>query len=1274
MSITKNYFYCLTSDGLKLENDYIEDIQTSSKIIENINLKNFVVEVQDEIDDKTTITYSTDAPGGTSIDENGITHINHWQTLVVISYPSTAVGSVNGYMYRPITNVTNAYEIGDFYTKVSDFEDNNGVPVSSSIPVIGIKDNYNMTFDSTGLGNNSREYKIDFYLFLHVNGNPHIDSQISVECGNITHPSLAIAKTSKIVNIFQKVEGKLLATGFDTSNPGSNLNQSWLTYQTNTSGRYNSSTKGIEIFINNTKGVVSIDSWFKYIINTPYNVFNSNTAGKFVEVISNSSSWRAVNFSSSDTFVIGVPLIGASSIKSGPNIKHIYVIINNSFSTYYGEVGSVYKTSFKLPTFKIKTLERSSLSIIDNETSTLTLSLDNISNTGITNIDEFVQGSHTYELSLSDCKNLLTRFYNVKYIIKNIITNTIYKEYIYNYTTDQIINLPQGNWKVELIAEYPADTCYFKDMAEIYLQGQIVLGSSDIITILVNGNILAQNTDLKFLKLHKSQLLGNCTINYHNLYPFGVYFEGNNILEQNLTNNYYGETVNCSNYENILSSPLKEKGIFYKSIFFNKITELIDETTGENYEVKILYTGEVFNNNSFEYITIPIDIEIGGFVVIPTGKYKVLSYTENSINIFLESALINAPMFDTYVSNSYSFEFTKYFWNEVYTTPIGLYDTLTIESDKIIKEIIIEDVHTVPTDGSYLIVQYLPNEILGASSGTDGINNIPYFFNQETYIYQITSVTQIGNTFDIDVDKNFINIVGSGKYLLILLNRNWNTEDLYNSLWQQREIHRDQMLGDNTSSKKNYINYKGSEYFGIKSQLQDLLPVITGFKTPFTVLNLNEQIKDRITIAENISLEIPYLIIQKNNGVEPAWFVNNINELKNDNNSLGNYSPLYTLFNSVKKIGYILHDLNLVLLFDTEITLALGYSSNRNYTLLPITAGETFSNITPTGVSFINEIRYDTTIGTTIISLNQPHNYKDGDIIYIKDVPGANSSIFTSTPDNILCVYKVIDQDSFYVAKYISGVYGNINWITEPILLTTPSFSGRPGYTYSNKPSYEYFITYNIENEHCESILCGELIPFNFSIPSKNEDGSYNNATSLFKVNLPQFNITSVNMGSMIANIIIGKYDYDIEDPYNITGVKDLKIVNTIPYVVGEEVTVDLAGYLNSINIYEIESELITTMATPHILIGNLSHKEQVTQYGLTFNIKAEADKWNKSVNPTFDEGNSLHNKKLISEIAFHITNRDGNVNSLPLVYAKISPPIVKDNLADLNIKINLEF
>lgn len=1253
MSIKKNNFYCLTTDKLLLETDYIYDFNSESSpypysflnsLNNAITIKNITVEVEDIIDKK-SIIYNTDNEGGTTTNSDGVVVQNHWQTLVIINKKNDANST------KVLNNFKDIYATGDFYTKLSDKEDF-GSGNNDNYGIQGPNSKYEFSLDK-GPG----VYEIDFYLFLHINKKNHSDSTIVVP----NHPELAIAKVTKTIELFQEVKAELSMKCSDVSTI-TDVKDGLVTTSSSINIKDNSyicTYKGIGFNVvqnsNASKVTLTVANQlgFDSAIQSDWELYSICESQSFKPITTQYLlTSKNVNYIDLHTFkqqcsiIVGKKIVGKSSEKTGPNEKFIYTRIEARTNG----MGYNGKEAFYLPSLKLQTKEDTTkIQLTDITRLTVSLSSDLIKPGSRYHYYPAPVDGTTDNLSFEEAQLILKKYVTFTLTITSVTKAYILKSYTFISDQPQVVELPEGKWDISVKANYPLSGGYYDESNNlIFSNSDSCLGDFDSIpSITIEAKANTLTTDLKFQGLHKSELFKDINIIYHNYYPYGAYYEGFTILDSIQSPEFYGtKELSLLNYTNTLTSPLVKKNLFSK----------------------------------------------------------------------------NAD---------------KYFWDEVFSSPIGVYQNTAIKNNEIAQSqicyvngsfggnstpefnqisIYISDNHVVPTVGDFIVFQLLPLQTtLKPSTGTDGVNSIEVVKNTLSYIFQITNSenydSKIPQRFTLTLDKS-IELKKDSYYSIILLNRNNSAlnENLYSNLWNQYEIHRSQLLGDVPADnsvkqkKNNYINYKSNSYSGIKSQIQNLLPETDVIKSPFIILNLEEQIKDAISTiqGDEIKLELPLLTLQSkilatdgftSSILENPIFVNDLSKVTIDSTSLGSYSPLVLetqlgIPSAKKTYGYVLHDLNLILISDPEVVMALGYNSNRNYTLLePEVISVNDVNITSINPIKISNITYDTLTKVTTVTTASTHPYSTGDKVHITDVLGITQ--LDVSMDNLVIVTGIVNQTMFTITD-----------IEQNPIVVTNAYIKDSGITYSNKPKYQYFLTYLVNDKNCTTLPFNTLIPFNF----KNDQVTFylpDNALDL----------------DFETKVIVGEYAIYGQGVDKTTDIQNVKFVNyTVSPIhnsltsdkIGQTITVSLVDYNSSNDSYKItnfdskaagytdvngnptypnffepnalfrleslpaDKSYFTGM--PHILLGNLSYKESVVQFGLTFNLKIPADKWNKSVNPTIEEGNYLHNKKMISEIAFHINDSTGNIDSIPVVYSKIAPPIVKDNLTDLSVQISLEF
>lgn len=301
----------------------------------------------------------------------------------------------------------------------------------------------------------------------------------------------------------------------------------------------------------------------------------------------------------------------------------------------------------------------------------------------------------------------------------------------------------------------------------------------------------------------------------------------------------------------------------------------------------------------------------------------------------------------SYISGIIDIQSPNTFWDEVYTTPLGLYQHTTGIVDRFLFKftniyeftINVSDVNIIPNTGDYIVIQkfnetqfLLPNPVTGNTSPsqlyTDGISNLPVY-PTETWIVQIQSVASGSSAteWDITIDKSFVPIT-DGYYTMVLLNRKntLNNVELFLKTWQLIEVHKQQLLGDQYNylgflrpkGKTNFLNYTGSEYLGLANQL--------GLSNSFIILDFENNIQDHLYYADNsVKISLPCVLFQG----QPAEVLEITNTGKTPS-VVGDTGDLVLYGNTVGKIYY---DLRIMVLTDMELITVLSYNSNRNFTL-----------------------------------------------------------------------------------------------------------------------------------------------------------------------------------------------------------------------------------------------------------------------------------------------------------------------------------------------------
>lgn len=628
--------------------------------------------------------------------------------------------------------------------------------------------------------------------------------------------------------------------------------------------------------------------------------------------------------------------------------------------------------------------------------------------------------------------------------------------------------------------------------------------------------------------------------------------------------------------------------------------------------------------------------------------------------------------------------------------------------------------------------------------------------NGTFYVY-VTSTT----TFALFSDPQLQNpVIGSGvyvsggtlneapaKYTLVLLNRMGTTanQELFTDTWRQAEIHRQQLLGDpflETSilkfvGHKNYLQYGNSSYLGMQHLLAGVLETA---KTPFIIFDIQDDIKDRLYQGDGaMEVHLPGVMI---NSEDASVVLKNKGPILKDIAGNGEYTGLYFLdaINPTQRsirYGWVMHELRIVVIDHAELVTALGYNSNRSYTLpTPVLkAQNTIQNPTNSDPLTISNVQATTPVGITTAT---PHGLKLGDKVQINNVQ-PNYLL----PDGVYYAGGAITNTTFK-AYLDSG-------LTIPTIGVGAYTGG--GTLVGFKLPYEYFVTYRINGKHYNTAPYSVPLAFNFDVSNQ------------IQLSIPQLShlVDGNNFEGFEANtfeIVIGKYK---QDPIDSLKIVDNEYVTLAPVVVhkyngvnhnlvstpnerrqlplkdasGNQVnntghtitvnrndiedvfgnwlpaTVDIispsapVGYeyiniqYNLVDIainspYDLYNTIYgipiyyeqTVIATDSTLfagngiwtLGFLKYKQQAMQYRLTMRAPIPAGKWNGSTNPSYEPGNSLMKNKLITELSFLIDDPLGAPNDpnavieTPYIYGKISPALEKNNSTDLSIEVSIDF
>ena len=693
---------------------------------------------------------------------------------------------------------------------------------------------------------------------------------------------------------------------------------------------------------------------------------------------------------------------------------------------------------------------------------------------------------------------------------------------------------------------------------------------------------------------------------------------------------------------------------------------------------------------------------------IPDGIYLIYSVT--TVGFYIDIVIYyNATSDPAYVSGGTIKKHT-YLWDEVFTTPMGLYTIKTVApvppaanlefavigGNSNLIDIVITDPNIVPKIGDFLVVQKIHLNTINPTtyllSTTDGVNNIINVPSAETYVFKIENVVVNSEVYSLTLDKSFTATVSTDpKFMFILLNRKDVTyKNLYSHTWELHEVHRKQLLGDPYTyqgvalpdGRSNYLYYNGSEYLGVQNLLSNFLPEDN---MPFILMHFNDNIKDRIYYDDNLfELHLPNILLQGER--TPTILTNNAAYITDS--YVGKYAPLTTKYHSTGTIyGYVFFDLRVVLISHGEAAMAMGYNSNRNFSLpLPVLpqVGNLQANSTKNNPLLISKITPGNLGNPTIIKTVAKHNLIDGNAITMYGVVTYPS--LNTLPNTYWYIKR--KTGTGFDPEYEFELYQN-SLCTIPVVEIGSAILNE-GYCYSNKMAYDFFLTYRLIGDNYESLPCACEIPFNF----RNPTGGIDNVNGYVDVKidfLTHLICTNGNVEGFNAEkiqLIIGMYKCSANDPTIIEGYSFIKVLTPgTPLFSGlsqnnphEFLSLPILTVLAAPNYDIINNQPIYTGITiPDTLftgmgewvLGNFKWKEHAKQYRLTFDVTIPADKWNGTQNPSFETGNLFMMNKFISEIAFII---NGDQSGAPQVYAKMFPVIKKSNQCDVKVKVQLDF
>jgi len=586
-----------------------------------------------------------------------------------------------------------------------------------------------------------------------------------------------------------------------------------------------------------------------------------------------------------------------------------------------------------------------------------------------------------------------------------------------------------------------------------------------------------------------------------------------------------------------------------------------------------------------------------------------------------------------------SSEFTKgitrldgsvWLWDEVLTTPMGLFSqnaVVGVYNFKLTgtREITINvgDVGIIPTADDWLIIQkYFENEftlpapqsnIVSTGNYTDDVDSLP-LFQSELWQFQILSVLP-GSTateWIITIDKDFTPYT-NGFYTFVLINREetQSIREQYVDTWQKIEVQTEQILGDP-------YNYTGS----LKPQ----------GATNFLDYDGSE-----------------YLGLQ---------------------NFLGHIDT-----NAIKNVTKFL-----VFDYDNNIQDHLYYTTDSFRINLP---------------GIMSQLK------DGVISINNFEKYTDsyvgdwGKLYYNTDTV-VKSWVGYIFYDLRICI--ITDPEIIMALSYNSNrnytlpepVLENVNKLQTTTVVDTINIVTQP---------YSHFLTYRLKGTHYDTLPYNKLIQFNWHNPitTNLDEGLYTVEFTLPELLWLVDDVRKTGYEADQFEVIIGKYIIDNTDPLNPkqTGVEDVVVMPMLDYQSDATVFDLKVGVIKKTD-YRVkffkQQYLDTVTAatfydltqfwgdgTPDQLfvgkmrwtIGNVQFKTFTNQYRMQVDYKLDSDKWNGSLNSTFDCASNFQKAKLITEVGLKI-GADGDDH--PMIYAKISPPIPKQNETNLIVRFNIDF
>jgi len=750
-----------------------------------------------------------------------------------------------------------------------------------------------------------------------------------------------------------------------------------------------------------------------------------------------------------------------------------------------------------------------------------------------------------------------------------------------------------------------------------------------------------------------------------------IYFKGSEPIDS--TSIFYDtKPVEVTNsIQDIVSSVPKERGI-YDIIYSDPISGTSSLNDSNSTIIFLAVPTTIVNEVSVPSWNINDRVLVESLKGVIDGYYRIIEVTNSSITInCIYNDSININLTSGIVKK------VVYFWNEIYTTPLGVYTSGfsfhssddSLEDRTYYLDIDIKDKGILPKEGDFIIMQVI--KLSGTIEDTDlttddldsQINNMDCEQFQFKIIAPVVYPSNNSITWRLTIDKPFSYLINTNNSLncfFSLLNRKNDLTidtDLFKNTWEFREIYGRQIVGDGTplvdssssiTGQKNYLNYSNSEWTGLYPQLKG---IIKSIESPIALFHFNDNIKDRIDYTSStgsIELHLPNIMIQGEQS--PVVFTNGKATYRPE--GIGYVSPLvlkYPQSSTLVTYGWVCHDLRFIVIDDEEVVTALSYSSNRNYTLPNnyeelLSVGNRRPNHNINSVLEISNITSNVD-GSLVITTSSIHGFSDGDQIIIQDVEGTTNA---NTLAGNTYYIKKIDSTSFSIFYSL-----NLENLSNSLsVIDTNTYVPGTGTCYIKAPDYKYFLTYRVRGKYCNSLPMAKLMPFNFSSDKVYVDNNRGSVT----VKLPALTHLDDSFGFSILNekytdqstdkpqwdLIIGTYLLD-SDGMTTTGF-DVNSVLTIPGGrLEDEITFNIQSYTQPYSLPEIKTTNFPVDTQPLVLV-NINNETIFYKFytEIPIGIPVDNDNWIQVGNIYWHKTdcglyiNNIYNSKLYNSGDFY--------------------------------------